>query len=61
MDKGIEVLMLEVNPYQPNQRDKMVEVLENRFAAMGIEKFVVAETDSNLTNAQTLIKNFLDN
>ena len=58
--KGLEVLMLEVNPYQPNQRDKMVNVLENWFKSMGIEKFVVAETDANLTNTQTIIKNFLD-
>lgn len=59
--KGLEVLMLEVNPYQPNQRDKMVKVLEKWFAAMGIEKFVVAETDANLTNTQTIIRNFLEN
>lgn len=58
--KGLEVLMLEVNPYQPNQRDKMVNVLENWIKSMGIEKFVVAETDANLTNTQTIIKNFLD-
>ncbi len=60
-DKGIEVLMLEVNPYQPNQRNKMIKVLEDWFSAMGIEKFVVAETDANLTNTQTIIKNFLEN
>lgn len=59
--KGIEVLMLEINPRQPNQRNKMEEVLQNWFSAMGIEKFVVAETDANLTNTQTIIKNFLDN
>jgi hypothetical protein len=60
-DKGIEVLMLEINPYQPNQRDKMVKVLENWFSAMGVEKFVVAETDANLTNTQTIIQSFLEN
>lgn len=59
--KGLEVLMLEINPYQPNQRDKMVKVLKDWFNAMGIEKFEVAETDANLTNTQTIIKNFLDN
>ena len=58
--KGIEVLMLEVNPYQPSQRDKMVKTLEDWFSSMGIEKFVVAETDANLTNTKTIIKNFLD-
>lgn len=59
--KSIEVLMLEINPRQPNQCNKMVEVLQNWFSAMGIEKIVVAETDANLTNTQTIIKNFLDN
>lgn len=59
--KGLEVLMLEINPYQPSHRDKMVKVLEDWFSAMGVEKFVVAETDANLTNTQTIIKNFLDN
>ena len=60
-NKNLEILMLEVNPYQPNQRDKMVKVLEDWFSSMGVEKFVVAETDANLTNTQTIIKNFLDN
>lgn len=59
--KGLEVLMLEVNPYQPSHRDKMVRVLEKWFADMGVEKFVVAETDANLTNTETIIKNFLEN
>lgn len=59
--KGLEVLMLEVNPYQSNHRDKMVKILEDWFLAMGIEKFVVAETDANLTNTQTIIKSFLEN
>ena len=58
--KGIEVLMLEINPYQPAHRDKMTSILENWFHAMGIEKFVIAETDANLTNTQTIIKNFLE-
>lgn len=57
--KGLEVLMLEVNPYQPTHRDKMVRILEDWFDAMGVEKFVVSETDANLTNTQTIIDNFL--
>ena len=59
--KGLEVLLLEVNPYAPQQRDKMVKTLEDWFASMGIEKYVVAETDANMTNTETIIKNFLDN
>lgn len=58
--KGLEVLMLEINPYQASQRDKMVRVLEKWFASMGIEKFVVAETDANMTNTETIIENFLN-
>ena len=57
---NLEVLMLEVNPHQPDQRDKMVKVLEDWFKSMGVEKFVVAETDANLTNTETIIKNFLE-
>lgn len=59
-NKGLEVLMLEVNPYQPQHRDQMVRILEQWFTEMGIEKFVVAETDANLTNTQTIIDNFLN-
>lgn len=57
---GIEVLMLEVNSYKQEHRDKMIKVLEDWFASMGVEKFVVAETDANLTNTKTIIKNFLE-
>lgn len=58
--KGIEVLVLEITD-KPDQRDKMKKVLKDWFSAMGIEKSDVAETDPNLTNTQTIIKNFLDN
>lgn len=57
--KGLEVLMLEVNPYDPKQRDVMVSTIEEWFSSMGIEKFVVAETEANLTNTKTIIDNFL--
>lgn len=58
--KGIEVLMLEINPYQPSHQERMTSILEDWFHAMGVEKFVVAETDANLTNTQTIIKNFME-
>ena len=57
--KNLEVLMLEINPYQPAHRDKMVSIIEKWFTDMGIEKFDIAETDANLTNTQTIIQNFL--
>lgn len=59
--KGLEVLMLEVNPAKPAHKDKMMKILEKWFSDMGVEKFVAAETDANLTNTETIIKNFLDN
>ena len=58
-DKGLEVLMLEINPTEPRQHDKMVNTLEEWFGSMGVEKFVVVETDANLTNTKTIIDNFL--
>lgn len=57
--KGLEVLMLEINPLQANHRDKMVRILEDWFHDMGVEKFVVSETDANLTNTKTIIDSFL--
>lgn len=57
--KGLEVLMLEINPLQANHRGKMVRILEDWFHNMGVEKFVVSETDANLTNTKTIIDSFL--
>ena len=56
--ENLEVLMLEINPHHPDQRDRLVEVLEKWFADMGVRKFTVAETDVT-TNTKTVIKNFL--
>lgn len=52
--------MLEVNPYQPQHRDRMEKILGDWFTAMGIKKYSIAETDANMTNTETIIKNFLD-
>lgn len=56
--ENLEVLMLELNPYQPTQRNKLVEVLKNWFRDMGVKKFIVAETDVP-TNTKIIIRNFL--
>ena len=32
--KGLEVLMLEVNPYEPKQRDAMVRTIEEWFSSI---------------------------
>lgn len=57
--KSLEVLMLEVNPSDPKKRDKMICTLEDWFESMGVEKFVVAETDANISNTKMIIDNFL--
>lgn len=57
---NLEVLLLEVNPMQPSHRDKMIRVLEKWFDDMGVKRHVVAETDANMTNTQTIIQNFLN-
>jgi len=56
---NLEVLMLEVNPYQQAQRAKMISLLENWFKDMGITKFTVADTDLP-TNTNTVIDNFFN-
>lgn len=57
---NLEVLMLEVNPYQPQHRDQMKKIIGDWFTAMGIKKYAIAETDANMTNTETIIKNFLE-
>jgi len=56
---NLEVLMLEVNPYQQAQRAKMISLLENWFKDMGVTKFTVADTDLP-TNTNTVIDNFFN-
>lgn len=57
---NLEVLMLEINPTQASHRDHMVNVLEDWYRKLGVKHFVVAETDANMTNTQTIIKTFLE-
>jgi len=60
-DKGLEILLLEMNPIKITHRDKMKETLENWFKSMGIEKVVISETEADMVATETIIKNFLDN
>lgn len=55
---NLEVLMLEVNPYDPKVHDKMQSVLQNWFKGMGVKRFVVSETDLP-SNTATVIENFI--
>lgn len=57
--KGLEVLMLEVNPYQPSERTPIFKTLDDWFTSMGVDIFVAAETDANLTTTKTIIDGFL--
>ena len=41
---NLEVLMLEVNPYEPKQRNQLITTLENWFNEMEVGKFMVNET-----------------
>lgn len=55
---NLEVLMLEVNPYNPKQRDALTSTLEKWFNEMGVEKFVVSETALPVTT-EIYIDSFL--
>lgn len=57
--KGIEVLLLEVNPSQKVHRDQMVKILEDWFTSMGVERVMISETDADMVNTKTIIKSFL--
>lgn len=41
----LEILMLEVNPYDQKQRSALIEKIQNWVSGMGVTKFVVADTD----------------
>ena len=57
--QGLEVLMLETNPYSPKEHDRLQSVLENWFEGMEIGRFVISETDLS-SNTETVIDNFLN-
>lgn len=56
--EDLEVLMLEANPYETPDINKMKEVLDDWFKEMGVKKFVVAETDIP-ENIKIIVKDFL--
>lgn len=55
---SLEVLMLEVNPFDQKQHDKQIAVLEQWFKSMGVSKFVVSDTNLPV-NTETYIDNFI--
>ena len=56
----LEVLMLEVNPYDPKQQEQMETILQNWFTGMGVQKMYVGETDQP-SNTKLIIDNFMKN
>lgn len=58
--EDLEVMVLEVNPYENNQRELIEDKLKNWFEGMGVTngKFVMADTDVP-ANTEHVIDNFL--
>lgn len=57
--QDLEVLILEVNPYSPEQRDRLIEVLEKWLTDMEVSKYQIEETDIP-NNIKPIISNFLN-
>ena len=58
--KELEVLMLEVNPFEPKQGRIMTSILEKWFNDMEVGNFVVSETALPI-NTERYIDSFLEN
>ncbi len=56
--EDLEVLMLEVNPFDLKQQDRMESILHNWFSGMGVQKFYVGETDQP-SNTKLILDKFL--
>lgn len=56
--EDLEVLMLEINPYDPKHQDQMEAILQNWFKNMGVQNMYVGETDQP-SNTKLIIDKFL--
>ncbi len=56
--ENLEVLLLEVNPYDPKHQDQMETILQNWFRNMGVQKMYVGETDQP-SNTRLIIDKFM--
>ena len=56
--ENIEVLMLEVNPFDPKHQDRMETILQNWLQGMGVKKMFVGETDQP-SNTKLIIDKFM--
>lgn len=58
---NVEIIMLEVNPYNPNERDKLISVLQNWFLDMGVDPTKLSINEMDIENrTETIIENFLN-
>lgn len=57
--ENLEVLILEVNPYDPKQQNRMEEVLGKWLESMGVQKYYIGETDQP-SNTKLIIDRFLN-
>lgn len=55
---NLEVLLLEVNPYDPKHQDQMETILLNWFSGMGVQKVYVGVTDQP-SNTKLIIDKFM--
>lgn len=55
---NIEVLMLEINPFDPKHQDHMENILQEWLKGMGIQKMYVGETDQP-SNTKLIIDKFM--
>ena len=55
---NLEVLLLEVNPYDPKHQDQMETILQNWFSGMGVQKVFVGVTDQP-SNTKLIIDKFM--
>ena len=56
--ENLEVLLLEVNPYDPKHQDQMETILQNWFSGMGVQKMYVGVTDQP-SNTRLIIDKFM--
>ena len=57
--ENLEVLVLEVNPFTPQQYERMEKILTDWFEAMGVKKISINQTDLE-ANIEPVISNFIN-
>lgn len=56
--ENLEVLLLEINPYDPKHQDQMETILQNWLSGMGVQKMYVGATDQP-SNTKLIIDKFM--